>query len=162
MNSAEFRYRVLGLAADGFDMAHTMRSWFPIETREATTDLRVLEFCMSIPGDQYLRGGRDRLLIRRAMRGIVPASILDRTTRGAQAADWSVWFNDMKPAIEAELRILRGVDLACRCLDLHRMQKLVDEWPARLGPEHLGDYGMLLLRGLMMGRFIRWFEERWG
>lgn len=157
----EYRYRKLAAGGDGFDVFHSFRGWFPIETREAPTDLRVVEFCLGIPESQYMRGGRDRRLIRDGMRNRIPPSILERTTRGAQAADWPAWFGAMRPEIESELRALQDVDLARRCLDLDRMTKLVEQWPARFGPEHMPDYTLLLLRGLMMGRFIRWFEENW-
>jgi hypothetical protein len=40
------------------------------------------------------------------------------------------------------------------------MQQLVDNWPEQLGIKHHYDYGLLLLRGIMMGRFIRWFEAQ--
>jgi asparagine synthase (glutamine-hydrolysing) len=157
----EYRFRVLAAGGDGFDVAHSLRGWFPIETREAPTDLRVVEFCLAIPGSQYLRNGNDRLLIRNGMRSLVPASILDRTVRGSQAADWPVWFGRMRQDMVNEVRALRNIELARRCLDLDRMQGLLDRWPDRFGPEHLADYGLLLLRGIMMGRFIRWFEARW-
>jgi asparagine synthase (glutamine-hydrolysing) len=157
----EYRYRLLTASGDGFDVAHTLRAWFGIETREAATDLRVVEFCVAVPGSQYMRGTRDRLLIRDGMRSFVPAGILDRRTRGAQAADWPLWLGPMRAEFDRELRSLRDVDLARRCIDLDRLQQLVDRWPERLGPEHFADYGLLLLRGIMMGRFIQWFEDRW-
>jgi asparagine synthase (glutamine-hydrolysing) len=160
-SGAEYRFRVLAAGGDGFDVAHSLRGLFPIETREAPTDLRVVEFCLAIPGSQYLRNGSDRLLIRNGMRSLVPPSILDRTTRGSQAADWPVWFGRMRQDMINDVRALRDIELARRCLDLDRMQGLLDRWPDRFGPEHLADYGLLLLRGIMMGRFIRWFEARW-
>jgi asparagine synthase (glutamine-hydrolysing) len=159
--SAEYRYHVLASGGDGLDVYHSLRGWFPIETREATTDLRVVEFCLALPGTPYLRRGRDRRLIRDGMRALVPASILDRTTRGAQAADWPAWFGRMRADISADIRSFRDIELARRCLDLDRMKSLVDRWPDRFGPEHLADYGLMLLRGVMMGRFIRRVGEQW-
>ena len=155
-------YRIQGLTAtgDAYDAYHAFRSWFPIETREVPSDVRVIDFCLGIPNAQYLRHGHDRQLIRRSMRDLLPASIRQRTTRGAQAADWPEWFGAMRVSVTAELKRLERIDLARRCLDLPRMQQLVDAWPASFGPEHTGDYPLLLLRGIMMGRFIRWFEER--
>ena len=159
MSAFEYRLRGLTGPADGYDVAHSFRSWVPVETREPAADVRVVEFCLAIPGTQYLHDGRDRLLIRRGMRDVVPASILDRTTRGAQAADWPVWFGRMRQGIREELDRLDRIDTARRCLDLTRLRRLVDEWPASLRTEHTAEYGLRLMRGIMMGRFIRWFEE---
>jgi asparagine synthase (glutamine-hydrolysing) len=161
VSAADYRYRVLAAGGDGLDVYHSLRGWFPIETREAPTDLRVVEFCLGIPGEPYLRNGRDRRLIRDGMRDFVPATILERTTRGAQAADWPAWFGHMRADIANDIRSFRDIELARRCLDLDRMQSLVDQWPDSFGPAHMSDYGLLLLRGIMMGRFIRRVGERW-
>jgi asparagine synthase (glutamine-hydrolysing) len=161
LRAAEYRLHILASGGDGLDGFHCMRSWYPIETRTPTTDVRVIEFCTALPGSQYLRDGNDRLLVRRGMRGRVPDSILQRRTRGSQAADWSVWFGRMRSGIVEELDRIEHNETARRVLDVNRMKELVVHWPARFGPEHIGDYDLLLLRGIMMGRFIRWFEERW-
>jgi hypothetical protein len=39
------------------------------------------------------------------------------------------------------------------------MQGLLDRWPDRLTLAHEKDYLLLLMRGVTMGRFIRWFES---
>jgi asparagine synthase (glutamine-hydrolysing) len=65
-----------------------LRAGFGIDTRTPALDRRLVEFCIGIPEDQYLHNGFDRWLIRRAMKGRLPDSILQSTKRGAQAADW--------------------------------------------------------------------------
>jgi asparagine synthase (glutamine-hydrolysing) len=161
MPADEYRLHVLASGGDALDTYHAMRAWYRLETRTPTTDVRVIEFCVSLPGSQYLRHGHDRLLVRRSMRGLVPDSILQRRTRGAQAADWPLWFDRMRPDIVAELNRIEQNETARRLLDVERMRSLVERWPSRFGLEHVGDYDLLLMRGVMMGRFIRWFEEKW-
>jgi hypothetical protein len=39
------------------------------------------------------------------------------------------------------------------------MRSLVERWPEQFGRRQEKEYYLLLLRGVMMGRFIRWFEE---
>jgi len=153
-------YRILALeaGADGLDVPHLFRAFRGIEMRDPTADIRVIDYCLSIPADQYLRGGRDRLLVRRSMRGLLPDSLLRRTTRGAQAADWTEWFGAMRPAFAAELENLMRSDTARRCLDLSKLRSLIEHWPDRFGMEHHASYNLMLLRAMMMGRFIRWFE----
>lgn len=57
--------------------------------RDPSRDKRVIEFCLSLPSEQYVNNGEERHIIRRAMRGIVPDKILDnRRRRGLQSADW--------------------------------------------------------------------------
>lgn len=121
--------------------------------------MRVVEFCLAIPGTLFLRNGRTRWLIRQAMQNRLPASVLNRDRYGAQAADWSEWLPTMRGDLEAELERLEHNDTASRCLDLPRLRTLLSQWPAQLGREHDSLYMDLLLRAMMTGRFIRWFEH---
>jgi len=57
--------------------------------RDPTRDKRVIEFCYSLPEEQYVQDGVERSIIRRALNGILPDNIrLNTTVRGAQSADW--------------------------------------------------------------------------
>lgn len=157
----EYRAAVLS-AGDALDFTHGMRAWSGVETRDPTSDVRVVEFCLGIPGSQYLSGGRNRLLVRRSMRGLLPDAVLNRETRGAQASDWTAWLPALRPQIAQSLDRLDRSETARRCLDLARMRSIVERWPDKLGVDHMADYMHLLLRGIMTGRFITWFEETYG
>ncbi|GAE94772.1 asparagine synthetase [Gracilibacillus boraciitolerans JCM 21714] len=67
--------------------------------RDPTNDLRVIQFCLSLPDDQFVNNGLDRALIRNATKGYLPDKIrLNQRVRGIQAADWlyrmqPVWEN---------------------------------------------------------------------
>lgn len=146
-------------AGDLFDGAHALRARFDIETREPAADLRVVRFCLGVPGTFLLSGGKDRRLVRDGMSGLLPRKVLDRTTRGTQAADWSHQVTAMRGDIEREFVALARNDLAQRCLDLPRLQHLMQRWPTVLDRDHFPDYGIRLMRAIMVGRFIRWFDE---
>ena len=158
--AGEVAYRILMLrgGADVLDTYSGFRPQFGIETRDPTGDLRVVEYCFAIPGFQYLRGGVTRWLIRRAMQDRLPDRVRERNTIGAQSSDWTEWLPLMRDELHAELLLLERSATANRCLDLRKMRSLFDQWPERLGTSHQQEYYLLLLRGLMMGRFIRWFE----
>jgi asparagine synthase (glutamine-hydrolysing) len=162
--AGELAYRVLILrgGADVLDTYSGFRPEFGVETRDPTGDLRVVEYCFAIPGFQYLRNGVTRWLIRRAMEGRLPDRVRERNTIGAQSADWTEWLPPMRKELEAELTLLERSETANRCLDLGRLRSLFDRWPEPMGPGHEKEYYHLLLRGLMMGRFIRWFEATYG
>ncbi|MEO8138760.1 MAG: asparagine synthase-related protein [Gemmatimonadota bacterium] len=158
LDEIDFRISVLRGGADVLDTYSGFRPMFGIETRDPTADTRVVEYCFSIPGSQYLRNGVTRSLIRRAMEGRLPDQVRNRTTIGAQASDWTEWLPPMREMFSAELARLDRSDTANRCLDLPRLHALMDRWPARLGVEHQREYNLMLPRGMMMGRFILWFE----
>ncbi len=159
LRELEFRTAVVMGATDVLDTYSGFRPWFGIETRDPTSDRRVVEYCFAIPGSQYLRNGVGRWLIRRAMEGMLPDQVRTRTTIGGQSSDWNEWLPAMRGEFQAELNRLESSEIANRCLDLAKLRSLMDRWPERLGIEHDSDYHLLLMRGIMMGRFIRWFEE---
>ena len=68
-----------GEAADWFAK---VRAGFRLDIRTPAFDRRIVEFCIGIPEDQYLRNGRDRWLIRRAMEGRLPDIVLNQKKWG--------------------------------------------------------------------------------
>jgi asparagine synthase (glutamine-hydrolysing) len=93
------------------------------------------------------------------MAGRVPDEIRLRSQLGLQAPDWLEWLPAIRGEVSAELDKLQASETARRCLDLPKLRQLMDRWPGQLKLEHESDYALLLLRGITMGRFIRWFEE---
>ncbi len=150
-----FHANVLG----DFDLM--ANSGWGIELRDPTADKRVFEFCASIPLEQYLVDKPGRSLIRRAMRGRLPDSTLDRRNRGLQSADWYESLTRVRAGLAAELVLLEGSPGARSLLDLDRLRSAVDRWPS--SAREAEDQGMLyraiLPDGVAVGYFIRRCEE---
>jgi asparagine synthase (glutamine-hydrolysing) len=66
---------------------HQRSAAHAIDMRDPTADVRVLEFCVGTPDDQFARDGHDRWLIRRAVVPLVGPDVAWNTRRGAQGAD---------------------------------------------------------------------------
>lgn len=137
------------------------RSMFGVDSRSPLADVRIAEFCLALPEEQHLRDGEPRALVRRAMANRLPLEVLSNRQRGLQAADWFERSTSVRGEIAAELTRLEDCDLARRALDLARMRRLVEQWPQDgWGEMHVvEEYGYLLERGLMVGRFLRWINE---
>jgi asparagine synthase (glutamine-hydrolysing) len=58
-----------------------------VELRDPTADLRLVEYCMGIPNDQYFRNGERRWLMRRAADGLLPPAVQWNTRRGIQSGE---------------------------------------------------------------------------
>lgn len=158
----DLRIATLTGAGETFDALNGLRAWHGVETRDPTADTRVVEFCLAIPEMQFRRGGENRWLVRRAMRGRVPDQVLDRKEFGGQGADWMDWMHLLRPDAARTLDDMDRSQTAQDLLDLPRLRALLDRWPERFGPEHEVDYKLRLLRGIMMGRFLLWFERTHG
>ena len=131
-----------------------------LETRDPTGDRRLIEFCLAVPVNQYLRDGQSRWLLRRLMGETLPPEILQTQTRGYQSADWYEATAAAIPRIHEELtrQQAKGVD---RYLDLRGLEELLNDWPDGGWDEsrnrHL--YRTKLLRGMSVGSFIRQTQD---
>jgi len=70
---------------DRMSMAHS------IETRVPLLDHKLVEFAATIPAEMNLRNGTTKYILKKAMRGILPDRIIDRSKRGF-AVPLSYWF----------------------------------------------------------------------
>jgi asparagine synthase (glutamine-hydrolysing) len=130
------------------------------DIRDPTADTRIAEFCLSLPEDQYRRAGVSRWLIRRAMADRLPAEILTGRRRGIDTADWFERLSGARDQVFETLRLLERSETAAAVLDLPRMRRLADQIDHPPGDpgQTLLAYRQVLERGLMVGRFLRWFE----
>ena len=53
-----------------------------IDVRDPTADRRLVEFCLAVPTDQFMRDGAPRALARRALADRLPAAVLNRADEG--------------------------------------------------------------------------------
>jgi asparagine synthase (glutamine-hydrolysing) len=132
-----------------------------IEVRDPTADKRVFEFCAAIPAEQYVVGGRGRSLVRRAMRGRLPDTTIERRERGTQAADWYESLSRIRVELAAEIARQEKSATARRLIDLEMLRSAVEDWPknAEEAMERSGVYESAMPRGLAVGYFVRRVEE---
>jgi len=131
-----------------------------LERRDPTADRRLLEFCLAIPENLYLRDGQTCWLLKQALGDQLPKEVLNSTTKGYQAADWADHIGSREDYRE-ELHALRAHPSANQLLDIDDLESVLDEWP-----EHGGDIAqqqykvrLKLLRGIAAGSFIRYVEN---
>lgn len=142
------------------EMAIAAQGGWRLDLRDPTFDRRVAEFCMAVPLEQFLLGGKQRSLARRAMAGRLPASTLNRSTRGLQSADWPLSLSRLRPRMLEEIGSFEGSPLARRMLDLSRLRSLIERWPASgfERAETNRSHHIALTRGISVGRFLRRFD----
>lgn len=63
---------------------------FGVEARNPFLDKRVVEYCLSLPGDQLVRDGMPKAILRRVMHGRLPEAVLGvRARRGHLGSEFS-------------------------------------------------------------------------
>jgi asparagine synthase (glutamine-hydrolysing) len=121
-----------------------LRARFGVDVRTPAFDRRVVEFCIGIPEDQFLRKGSDRWLIRRAMKGRLPDAVLYNRKRGVQAADWYPRLTRERSRIAERVKQLSANAEVASIIDLQRLTAILEYWPERQPPEYSGEDGPLL------------------
>jgi len=133
---------------------------YGFDPRAPYADRGLLEFALSVPEQLHRRDGVPRSFARAVFADRLPREILDERRRGAQGGAWFRRLDVRRQDIAAEVENLEASPLARRVLDLPRLKRLVDAWPAdeREALTHMDDYKLVLTRGVHIGRFIRWVE----
>ena len=152
--------RTLLAYCDPGDFSIATQGGWQLDTRDPTYDRMVIEFCLTVPLEEFLRGGQLRSLARRAMVGRLPSSTLKRTLRGLQSADWYLNLSAVRGRMATEVDRLRSSPLASRMLDLQRMSSLIENWPTHgfEQSEVRSSHHIALTRGLSVGKFLMQYD----
>ncbi|MDP1738019.1 MAG: asparagine synthase-related protein [Caulobacter sp.] len=159
-DSRALRLAVFGRTGARGLWAAATRRLYGVDTRDPTSDRRLVELCLTIPDEQFRLDGMPRSLIRRTMAGLVPDVILTERRKGRQAADWWTGFDAARGQIASEVSRLANSTTASRAIDMDRLQTLIDNWPeAGAASEQVEkSYKLALSRALGAGLFIRRVE----
>jgi asparagine synthase (glutamine-hydrolysing) len=128
-----------------------------IDRRDPTADLRLIEFCLAVPTDQFQRDGVTRAIARLALSDRLPRVVLEEPKRGIQAADWHERLTAVRDRVAVELDHFSDCPEAAQALDLERLRTLVENWPSdgwerdQVSVIYRGG----LLRAVAIGHFLR-------
>ncbi|MDD4358159.1 MAG: asparagine synthase-related protein [Smithellaceae bacterium] len=137
---------------------HSLGSSYNLETRDPTADIRLLEFCMGVPDEQYTFEGGRRMLIRRAMTGILPDSVRWNVKRGKQAADIIPRLVEQQDEMEKEMDRLGSEPEVTNYVDVAEMKKT---WLALMsGSTNIASANAnAILRAINTGNFLLSFSK---
>jgi len=152
-----FEERRLTLVYNGMfagPLWHMMGAAFGMEVRDPTADIRLLEYCLSVPAEQDTYGGGERMLMRRAMEGILPPQVQWNRVRGKQAADVGLRLLQHPAEMDATLERLEAVPEVTQYLDVSLMRRVWHELQAEVTIQSSQRAAMILLRGIMGGCYL--------
>lgn len=154
-----------GASHESGDLNAAFEALWNIPSRDPTAYRPLVEFCLGIPDDQYVRNGTDRWLARRMFAGRLPAMVLDERRRGLQAADWHLRLSRQREDLLAEIERLEADPAMAYRLDLPRLRATLEAWPSETpvdDPQLVAAMQWAVSRGLTGARYVRYFEGRNG
>lgn len=140
----------LGTISTKISLAHK------VTVRDPTLDKRVIEFCLSVPPEQYLHGGVERSLIRSAMIGLMPNKVrLNANVRGTQTADVAQRLQPQWPEIVDEIEKIGERVAEREYLDIQRIRSELGKYRT-LSDDAINKTGWrMLIRSLIFSRYLR-------
>lgn len=99
---------------------------FGIETRLPFLDYRMVELCLSLPFQLKVHAGWTKWILRRAMVGIVPGSIIGRKDKIGFEAPQTMWLQDQDEAVR---RTIISSDLIQSVSDKGRLKAAYPRMP---------------------------------
>ncbi|KJS17969.1 MAG: hypothetical protein VR69_02805 [Peptococcaceae bacterium BRH_c4b] len=134
-----------------------------VALRDPTMDKRVIDFCLSMPENQYVRDGRERFILRRAMAGILPDKVrLNETVRGKQSADLAQRLQPCWPEVTAELKNIGAREAEREYLNIAKIREGLTKI-STLNEYEADDPNLrMLIRSLIFSRFLKYGESATG
>jgi asparagine synthase (glutamine-hydrolysing) len=134
-----------------------MLAEFGLSFRDPLSDKRVVEYCLEVPAEEYLRGGTERGLARRAFADRLPPAVANLHMRGYQGADWYETIARDMPLLRDELARIERCSAAAEALDPEWLARALDTLPSSGWNRRdvILRYRYGLLRGISAGHFMR-------
>jgi len=133
---------------------------YGMEKRDPPSYRPLVEFCLSIPDNQYFREGQSRWLARRMLNGLVPDMVVTERRRGVRMADWHPRLARQRSEMIEEFdRLIENENIA-EMLDLKSLRQALIEFPDSPEDQIYSHWRLkaTVLDGLTWGRFIRFIE----
>lgn len=156
LDSVELRMRVLR-RFDGGNYHKGSLAHFGLDTRDPTSDVRLIEFAMRVPDEIFVENGAGRALARRAMADRLPREVVTERRRGLQAPDWHEALTAKPELLDETIEGILRSPAACELLDTERLKRLradMDTTDLRRY-KSMTSYRLAMLRGTAVGDFIR-------
>lgn len=127
-----------------------------IDKRDATADVRLLEFCLSLPTEMLLDGGGRRPLARAALADRLPREVRDAPGKGYQGADWHRGLGRDLPRAAALINAIANDAAASGVVDAERLRAILKGWPPGDWDSlvTIAVYRNVLLQALTAGHFL--------
>lgn len=158
-----WEWRAQAFDGNGWFGADAKLAQYGLDSRDPTVDRRIVEFCLALPDEIFLKDGIDRRLARLGLAHLIPVSVRMDPARGLQDVDWHFRMHKQSTAIAQAIDQLTNDATVGSYLDLPAIRAQWQEFETidvRHAPfAEWVRYQRGLMGAIELGLFIRWFEH---
>ena len=125
----EWIMRVWHSADSGEDLDLGFERLYGMRRRDVTAWRPLIEFCLGLPTDQFVKGREHRRLARQLGKGIMPEAQRTNPYYGMQHADWQMRLGARRGELAEYAARLRDHPFLAKTVDLARIDALLTNWP---------------------------------
>lgn len=139
----------VGRCANGGNVSH----YFNIEKRDPTADIRVLEYCLSVPNEAFIsEKGFNRNVVRKMMEGVMAHNVLYERKIGRQSAD--IYYRVLAHRAEMDETLSRLFKNPYFC-HFFNSKSITNFWERMKAEQEVVDYQInSLMKAVMTGLFF--------
>lgn len=147
------QYRGCG---SGNEIAHSFEQVFGIRARDIFAYRPLIEFCMGLPTDQFVRDGETRFLARRLARGRLPEAQRVNRLYGGHNVDWHARLTPRLTELRAAAGQIAKLPELAALIDASALQAAFDTWPecTPTAQREADYYQFMLPAQLYMARYV--------
>jgi asparagine synthase (glutamine-hydrolysing) len=138
---------------------HALGNAFGLEVRDPTSDVRLVDYCFSVPQSFYISPDEDRHLIRTSLRRLLPEAIVANRRRGSQAEDLIPRLRLTETAVSATLARIASDPKLCSYVDCRKMASIWHGLDRGSRSAHRRVH-TTLMRGIYAGFFLERLASR--
>ena len=158
----EWIMRAWHSADSGEDLELGFERLYGIRRRDVTAWRPLIEFCMGLPTDQFVRGREHRRLARRLATGRLPEAQRTEDRIGIHFADWHLRMGERRAELIDYAERMRDHPALAGMMDIDRMVALLRDWPeeAPLGGHEIMPRWFAVTRAMTAAAFVGYAEGR--
>ncbi|MBS0477091.1 MAG: hypothetical protein JSR28_18330 [Proteobacteria bacterium] len=142
---------------EGSDMIQGWEQLYEISMRDPSTYRPLVDFCLGLPTDMFLRNGQTRWLARELGRGLMPEAQRTMPGHGQHNSDWHLRLTPRRDDMRREVEAIGRDPLLAGIIDTDLLLENIDNWPAAqsIDDDVYFPHAFRLPRAIAMGRYVR-------
>lgn len=151
-----------GCDVEGQEIWQGFEQVYGLRQRDVAAYRPLIEFCAGLPTRQFVCGGQQRWLAKRMAVGRMPEAQRLNPRYGRFQVDWHARLTPRVGELAAEVRRIGRHPWLGELIDVDRVCRLLEEWPAKTpwDPEEIYPRQGSIPRAIQAARFVNFVEGR--